>query len=238
MLWHHALAWWTLPALAAIIGWLPLCKMLPAAPVAASAQVAPAVFRHHRAWTLGLYFGLINGGYASLIAWLPPYYMQLGHSAQFSGTLLALMTVGQTAGALVLPMLARHEDRRVADAGIGAAVVRVLRFHLVATTVASAVGSELRRRTRRRISALSGAGAGPFSAASRRRSAGGVYAGHRFYYRRVIAMAFGLLRSLSGNYQLDWEFHAICVFILMALTLRFVPARYPHQWRAPTTTAR
>ncbi len=38
--------------------------------------------------------------------------MQLGHSAQFSGTLLALMTVGQTAGALALPMLARHEDRR------------------------------------------------------------------------------------------------------------------------------
>ncbi|VFS79295.1 putative cyanate transporter [Raoultella planticola] len=79
-------------------------------------QVAPrangSVFRRRRAWTLGLYFGLINGGYASLIAWLPPYYMQLGYSAQFSGTLLAMMTVGQTAGALLIPMLARHDDRR------------------------------------------------------------------------------------------------------------------------------
>lgn len=44
--------------------------------------------------------------------WLPPYYIQLGKSAQFSGTLLALMTVGQTAGALILPMLAHHQDRR------------------------------------------------------------------------------------------------------------------------------
>jgi CP family cyanate transporter-like MFS transporter len=53
---------------------------------------------------------LINGGYASLIAWLPPYYIQSGDSAQFSGTLLALMTIGQTGGALLLPILA---DRRI-----------------------------------------------------------------------------------------------------------------------------
>lgn len=43
---------------------------------------------------LGAYFGLINGGYTSLIAWLPPYYMQLGWQPQASGSLLALMTFG------------------------------------------------------------------------------------------------------------------------------------------------
>ena len=32
--------------------------------------------------------------------------------AQYSGSLLALLTVGQTAGALLLPALARQEDRR------------------------------------------------------------------------------------------------------------------------------
>jgi cyanate permease len=57
-----------------------------------------AIIGQRRAWTLGLYFGLINAGYASLIAWLPPYYIQLGDSAQYSGSLLALLTVGQTAG--------------------------------------------------------------------------------------------------------------------------------------------
>ncbi|MDR8253200.1 MFS transporter, partial [Acinetobacter baumannii] len=41
-----------------------------------------------------------------------PYYIQLGDSAQYSGSLLALLTVGQTAGALLLPALARQEDRR------------------------------------------------------------------------------------------------------------------------------
>ncbi|STV21707.1 cyanate transport protein CynX [Klebsiella pneumoniae subsp. pneumoniae] len=80
----------------------------------ASGQRFPrvAIIGQRRAWTLGLYFGLINAGYASLIAWLPPYYIQLGDSAQYSGSLLALLTVGQTAGALLLPALARQEDRR------------------------------------------------------------------------------------------------------------------------------
>lgn len=41
----------------------------------------------------------------------------------------------------------------------------------------------------------------------------------------------GLLRSLSGNYTLDWSWHAICVLLLMALTLRFIPAHYPAEWR-------
>ncbi len=65
-----------------------------------------------RAWTLGVYFGLINGGYASLIAWLPAFYIEIGASAQYSGSLLALMTLGQAAGALLMPAMARHQDRR------------------------------------------------------------------------------------------------------------------------------
>lgn len=236
---HHALAWWALPALAALIGWLPLCKMLPAAPVAASAQVAPAVFRHHRAWTLGLYFGLINGGYASLIAWLPPYYMQLGHSAQFSGTLLALMTVGQTAGALVLPMLARHEDRR-----------KLLMLALALQLFGFCGFIWLPQQWPLLWAVSCGVGLGgafplclvlaldhsPQPAVAARLVA--FMQGIGFIIAGLSPWLSGLLRSLSGNYQLDWEFHAICVFILMALTLRFVPARYPHQWRAPTTTTR
>lgn len=67
---------------------------------------------YSRAWTLGVYFGLINGGYASLIAWLPAFYIEIGASAQYSGSLLALMTLGQAAGALLMPAMARHQDRR------------------------------------------------------------------------------------------------------------------------------
>lgn len=40
----------------------------------------------------------------------------------------------------------------------------------------------------------------------------------------------GLLRSLSGNFLLDWMFHAALVVGLMLLTLRFVPSHYPREW--------
>ncbi|RXY33825.1 cyanate transporter, partial [Klebsiella pneumoniae] len=98
--WHDALAWWAFPALLALLSWLAICRQLPRAPHQTSASPRVAIIGQRRAWTLGLYFGLINAGYASLIAWLPPYYIQLGDSAQYSGSLLALLTVGQTAGAL------------------------------------------------------------------------------------------------------------------------------------------
>jgi CP family cyanate transporter-like MFS transporter len=237
-LWHHALAWWALPAVVALIGWLLLSKTLSAAPVAATAYAAPSVFRRRRAWTLGLYFGLINGGYASLIAWLPPYYMQLGYSAQFSGTLLALMTIGQTAGALVLPMLARHEDRR-----------KLLMFALALQLLGFCGFIWLPQQLSLLWAISCGIGLGgafplclvlaldhsPQPAVAGRLVA--FMQGIGFIIAGLSPWLSGLLRSLSGNYQLDWEFHAVCVFVLMAITLRFVPARYPHQWRTPSTSA-
>jgi CP family cyanate transporter-like MFS transporter len=237
-LWHHALAWWALPAVVALIGWLPLSKTLPAAPVAVTTHATPSVFRRRRAWTLGLYFGLINGGYASLIAWLPPYYMQLGYSAQFSGTLLALMTVGQTAGALLLPMLARHEDRR-----------KLLMFALALQLLGFCGFIWLPQQLSLLWAISCGIGLGgafplclvlaldhsPQPAVAGRLVA--FMQGIGFIIAGLSPWLSGLLRSLSGNYQLDWEFHAVCVFVLMAITLRFVPARYPHQWRTPSTSA-
>ncbi len=38
---------------------------------------------------------------------------------------------------------------------------------------------------------------------------GGVYAGDRFYHRRACPLVSGVLRSISGNYLMDWAFHAL-----------------------------
>lgn len=66
-----------------------------------------------RAWTLMAVFGLINGGYSSLIAWLAPYYQAHGWSSSESGLLIAIMAVTQAVGAVILPLLARNgTDRR------------------------------------------------------------------------------------------------------------------------------
>ncbi|SQC43939.1 cyanate transport protein CynX [Klebsiella pneumoniae] len=230
--WHDALAWWALPALLALLSWLAICRQLPRAPHQTSASPRVAIIGQRRAWTLGLYFGLINAGYASLIAWLPPYYIQLGDSAQYSGSLLALLTVGQTAGALLLPALARQEDRRqllllaLALQLIGFCGFIWLPEHFSALwAIACGVGL---------------GGAFPLCLvlaldhAGQPAVAGRLVAfmqGIGFIIAGLSPWLSGLLRSLSGNYTLDWSWHAICVLLLMALTLRFIPAHYPAEWR-------
>ena len=125
--WQAALAMWALPVLAALpLAWVALTRMLHRAPASAvlqpahapAAPTAPAsdtawLLRRRRTWLLLLSFGLMNGGYASTVAWLAPFYQSHGWSATQSGTLLAILSVAQAAAALALPALARrHIDRR------------------------------------------------------------------------------------------------------------------------------
>ncbi|RKE38509.1 CP family cyanate transporter-like MFS transporter [Paraburkholderia sp. BL23I1N1] len=114
--WHAGLAVWAIPAFVALLCWLGLNRgpsngaTVHAAPVDA---VALSLWRKRRAWTLGLYFGIVNGGYTSLVAWLPAFYQQHGLSVAKSGSLLAGMTVFQATAALLLPLAAaRFRDRR------------------------------------------------------------------------------------------------------------------------------
>ncbi|MDT9647041.1 CynX/NimT family MFS transporter, partial [Pseudomonas sp. JV245A] len=63
------------------------------------------LWNNRRAWLLALYFGLVNCGYMSMVAWLPAYYLQMGWSASQSGSLLAFMTLFQVSAALLMPAL-------------------------------------------------------------------------------------------------------------------------------------
>lgn len=107
--WHGALSSWSVPALLAVMLWW----WIPSASPQSQASVAmPSVWRNTRAWMLSLSFGLVNGGYAICVAWLPDFYHQLGWSAQAGGSLLGVMIACQVAGALVFPMLVKGADRR------------------------------------------------------------------------------------------------------------------------------
>ncbi len=107
--WAMALTAWALPVCFAIGLW-----WLVRVPVAASSEniLLPSLWRKPRAWSLAASFGLVNGGYATCVAWLPDAYHQLGWSAQAGGSLLGMMILCQVAGALVMPLLARRADRR------------------------------------------------------------------------------------------------------------------------------
>lgn len=113
--WQAALAIWVWPALLALgLAWFQLRAMAVNAPSHGPGEGATAwLLRRPRTWLLMLVFGLMNGGYASMVAWLAPHYQALGWSAPQSGTLVAILSVAQATAALSLPALAAgRADRR------------------------------------------------------------------------------------------------------------------------------
>ncbi len=110
--WRDALAWWALPVLPALaLAWYVLAR----SPQKSSDDSGGTrwMLRRPRTWLLMASFGLLNGGYASAVAWLAPFYQSHGWSAASSGGLVALMSVAQAGAALLLPTLAaRRRDRR------------------------------------------------------------------------------------------------------------------------------
>ncbi|MDI9220683.1 cyanate transporter [Pantoea sp. EA-12] len=107
--WESALSGWALPPILAMALWLTV--RVPAAQSVEKITL-PTLWRQPRAWSLALSFGLVNGGYATCVAWLPDAYHHLGWSAQAGGSLLGAMILCQVAGALLMPLLARKADRR------------------------------------------------------------------------------------------------------------------------------
>lgn len=109
--WSSTLALWALPVLAALaLAWWQLGRMAPPAAAGASGSATAWLLRRPRTWHLMLAFGLMNSGYASMIAWLAPHYQELGMSAAHSGTLVAVLSVAQATAALLLPVLATRGD--------------------------------------------------------------------------------------------------------------------------------
>lgn len=121
--WQAALAMWVIPVLVALpLAWHALGLMQATSPAprpkggtVASAAVSDTgwLMRRGRTWLLLLSFGVMNGGYASTVAWLAPFYQTHGWTATQSGSLVAILSIAQAASALAMPALAaRSTDRR------------------------------------------------------------------------------------------------------------------------------
>ena len=61
---------------------------------------AVALLKRPRVWLLMAAFGLVNGGYSTVVAWLSPFYREHGWSAAASGSLLAIMGSGRLESSL------------------------------------------------------------------------------------------------------------------------------------------
>ncbi|WP_321815125.1 MULTISPECIES: cyanate transporter [unclassified Paraburkholderia] len=233
--WHLALAIWAVPALAALVlwGWLnrgarAAAGATPAQAQAQQHQAAVPVWKKRRAWTLGLHFGLVNGGYTSLVAWLPAYYQQHGASVAASGSLLAAMTVFQAACALLLPLAAaRFTDRRpwliaglclqwigvvglaawpeaapllwVAAAGAGLGGT----FSVTLVTALDHSGDH--RIAAKLIAFVQGLG---------------------FVIAALAPVVAGRVRDLTGGFTAAWVMLAVSITAMIVLTLAFSPRSY------------
>ncbi len=111
--WPGALALWAVPALLGLIVWLRVAPDTPP-PAANSAASRPvALYKLARAWQLVVFFGLGTGSYTLVLAWLPPYYQDLGLGREASGYMLAGLTVTEVfAGLAIAALIGRFPDRR------------------------------------------------------------------------------------------------------------------------------
>src|SRR5215469_10931080 len=108
---------WALPALAAVLAWLPQWRFrtTPAGRGGGLSGGRPLVkvYRHVLAWQVMGFMGLQSLIYYSALSWLPIMLRGRGTGAEHAGSLLALMNFGNAVTALLAPLIAqRARDQR------------------------------------------------------------------------------------------------------------------------------
>lgn len=122
--WRGALGLWAIPALAAILLWLPQLAHggdRPALPHVAGTFGLMA--RQPLAWAVAWFMGLQSLGFYATLSWLPAIYHAVGMSPARSGLMLSIVTLVAIPAALIAPTFAaRSRDQRLAIAVIVALI--------------------------------------------------------------------------------------------------------------------
>ncbi|RUM96678.1 MFS transporter [Pseudaminobacter arsenicus] len=224
--WHVGLAWLAVPAALAL--WLAIRCLPRDGGTRQGTTSTTALLKWPRVWLLMACFGLVNGGYSTVVAWLAPFYQEHGWSAAASGSLLAIMAVCQALAALFLPVLAaRGEDRRPwlwLTLAMQAAGFAALTFWPEAAPLASAM--------------LLGAGLGGCFALSMIVAldhladpveAGALSAlmqGGGFLITALPPWIVAVLHDLTGSFHAGWLMHLACAIVVAVLYWRVSPGSY------------
>lgn len=224
--WHQALAWWSVPVvLALLLAW----RVLPPheAPATGAAPSA-ALLQRPRTWLLMICFGLVNGGYASLVAWLAPFYQAHGWSSAASGSLVAWMSIAQAGAALLLPLLAsRQRDRRP-----------WLWLTLLLQGVGFAAFAFAPELTPSVLAVISGIGLGGWFAMTlvvaldhlpdheRAGALSALMQGGGFLLAALSPWLMATLYEATGSFGAGWIMHLIFVTVVFGLTARLKPSGY------------
>ncbi|WP_231973362.1 cyanate transporter [Variovorax sp. HW608] len=228
--WHAALAIWALPALLAAVIWA--CSRSDAAATGAAMDSETRngwrqCLRNPRAWLLACYFGLVNGGYTSLVAWLPQFYAAKGRDAAHSGSMLTWMTVAQLVSALLVPVLARrHRDLR--PWLVAMLVLQISGFAALALDAPMAVSA---------VGVLGFGLGGAFALCMalaldhlpHPEQAGALAAfmqGVGFMVAALAPLATGWMREHAGGFEASWTYLGVVAMLLLPVTWRLDPRSY------------
>lgn len=220
--WQTLLALWALPAAAALLLW----RRATAAHVdVAGGSSASLPVRAPRAWLLMVFFGIGTGAYTLVLAWLPPFYTELGWSAARSGLLLGALTLVEVAAGLVVSsILHRFPDRRPLLLAVLLSVLAGLACLIVAP-VPLAIPAVI----------LLGCGIGalfPLSLivsmdhVTEPAGAGallGFVQGGGYIIASAMPFIAGLIRQHSASLAQAWMVMAGGVVVLLLIALRFAP---------------
>jgi len=112
--WNPALAIWILPAVIAILLWLPQVRGQEAhvaQPLHAAAEEKAAVMRSPISWAIVGFFGIQSLGFYALLGWMPSALTSIGVSPQDAGNYLGFASaIGIPSGLLISSLLGRFKS--------------------------------------------------------------------------------------------------------------------------------
>lgn len=239
--WTAALAMWALPVLVTlplawwVLGQIPSLPGQTTGPRPTGSATASSATPPSDTHWLVLSFGLMNGGYASTVAWLAPFYQTHGWSGTESGSLLALLSIAQAAAALAIPALAaRSNDRRP---------------WIVVTLVLQAVGftglAWWPDASPTLNALVLGAGLGGCFALymlvaldhlpspTQAGALNALMQGGGFILCALAPWLLAQLHQASGSWVMGWLYQAAVALLVALLVLRFNPRHYAQVMQAP-----
>ena len=224
--WRFSLGFWALPVIAAVI---IACYVLPKDQPSRSVR-SPSLLlmRRPRTWLLICCFGLINSGYASIVAWLAPFYQEHGWSASASGSLIAVLSIAQAIAALSIPTLARnHLDRRL-----------WLWLALSLQALGFSSFAFWPNASPYFWSSVLGVGLGGcfaltlvvaldhFNDSNQAGMLSALMQGGGFLIAAMAPWVSAWIRDTSGDFSFAWIMHLVAVIVIAMLVWRFIPKHY------------
>jgi CP family cyanate transporter-like MFS transporter len=230
--WRIGLAIWAVLAVLALVFWYAQRSVLPPLPHAGAGQ-QESFFGNRRAWLLAIFFGLGTAAYTCVLAWLAPYYVELGWSEQNAGLLLGFLTAMEVVSGLITPAIAnRRQDKR--------GVVAVLLVLIIAGFCGLIMSPQHLSLLWPCLLGLGIGGLFPMSLIlsldhlDNPRRAGGLTAfvqGIGYLIAGLSPLIAGMIRDQLGSFEWAWWSLTAVVVVMLLIVLRFDPRHYARHIR-------